>query len=138
MGAGKHIGRWGQSKHPNTPFAVQHGRSAPLLQHKISRENQYVAKERKKLFYELPASLARYRYRKTDKRSLKIAHSKSTADAILEQRKPPKSHFVSPTVSSFPSFNTLGRSKLPSSQFSCRDRAPGYYADIELDCKVSR
>ena len=136
VGAGKHIGGWGQTKHPNTPFALQYGRSAPILQHRGSRENQYFTKNRKKLHYQLPASLTRYKNRKTDKRSLRIANSKSTADAILEQGNPPKSRSVSPGLSSFPSFNTLGRSKLPSSQFSCRDRAPGYYADIELDCKV--
>ena len=74
---------------------------------------------------------------KADKRSLEIIDPKlKKSDNVYKNIEEPNYSAFS-GLSSFASFNIVGNRNLPQSQFSCRNRAPGYYADIELDCKVS-
>ena len=69
----------------------------------------------------------------TAKRSLPAATKKREIKKNISKSKPRNSGFVS-----FASFNIFGSHKIPKSSFSCRKRVPGYYADVELGCQVSR
>ena len=89
--------------------------------------------------YELPTTITKGKLDNKEKRSLNVASSKNphTKESIYSNRKQPNYSAFS-GLSSFASFNIFGSRKVPKSRFSCRSRAPGYYADMELGCKVRK
>ena len=113
------------------------GRSPHLFKHKFSRTDQYY-NARRVVEYDLPTTITKEKSDK-EKRSLNGARSKNlhTKESIYSQNKEPNYSAFS-GLSSFASFNIFGSRNVPKSRFSCRKRAPGYYADMELGCKVRK
>ena len=52
-------------------------------------------------------------------------HAHEQPEVVVDQRRPK----AIPTSNSF-------LLRIPRTGFSCKDRAPGYYADMEADCQV--
>ena len=111
------------------------GRSSQELHYTVSSRDPHVRGGRT-LTYQLPISISEQKFGNTEKRSLDVSSPIDTRENVhWNSRKPTQSPFA--RFSSFASFNTIGRPNIQNSQFTCKNRAPGYYADIELDCKVS-
>ena len=111
-----------------------------MFQNRFSKTDQH-SSSGTDLAYELQprtTSKTKYSNDKTKKRSLDVnPKSNRDEDISFSHRKQQPNYSAFSGLSSFASFNLGGNHNMPQSKFSCRSRVPGYYADIELGCKVS-
>ena len=131
-------GNWSPFLQENTNSKLQN-RLSTKFQHRPLSSDRYTPIGRYSDYRDSIPSSKRSRRKsgKADKRSLEIVDPKiRKSDNVYKNIEEPNYSAFS-GLSSFASFNIVGNRNLPQSQFSCRNRAPGYYADIELDCKVS-
>ena len=130
---------WSPFYQENTNSRLQnrlstHFQHRPLISDRyapISRSSQYRSPTQS-------STRRRRKLEKPDRRSLEIVDSKLSDNKSFNENIEEPNYSAFSGLSSFASFNIIGNRNLPESQFSCRDRAPGYYADIELDCKVRK
>ena len=130
---------WSPFHQENTNSRLQN-RLSSHFQHRPLSSDRYTPILRSSKYRSPTQSSTRIRRKlgKPDTRSLEIVDSKLSDNINFNKNIEEPNYSAFSGLSSFASFNIIGNRNLPQSQFSCRDRAPGYYADTELDCKVSK